>query len=177
MLHKDRGDHVHESGIENDHLVPIGEFHFSAIDRACFGVEASDDHVSFSDAAASWAVILDWICQLPKLGPQSGDIDEKRYKMVAARALALHQLLSPGQSRFKSQVDVAKELGITKASISKFMLGLRDQLGTVLAFSGKRGFARQSCRKAQVAAVKAGVHSSFSRKDKKEEPRLDAVGE
>ena len=54
---------------------------------------------------------------------------------------------------------VATAAGMTKTSISKALLTFKDSIGLRLT-QGKRGGSRDIYRRAQKAAVKAGVHSS-----------------
>jgi len=62
--------------------------------------------------------------------------------------------------------------------LSRELLEFRDAVGIHLGM-GKREFARDNYSRAQFAAVKAQVHSSKTRKDRKSGPEisLDAVAD
>jgi hypothetical protein len=172
----DRGDHLHGPVAvgSSGKLEPTTDFPYDAVDRSCFGIEASDEKVSFADLSASLSIILGWIGGR-QYSTQSNN--DAYIRSVAARALGLLFLMDANNSRFESMADVARATGLTRAAISKMMLNLRDQLGVVLNFSGKRAGSREIFRQAQLSSLANGSHSSQTRKDiKQAESSLDAVG-
>jgi hypothetical protein len=78
------------------------------------------------------------------------------------RIHALLYLIDPTNSRFENLTDIAAAAGMTWAGVSKALINLRDQLGDVLPIRGM--LARESYRRSQAAALKAGVHSSQRRR-------------
>jgi hypothetical protein len=69
----------------------------------------------------------------------------------------------------KTLSEIATNAGVTRAALSKALMNFRDDAAIKLGI-GKRSGYRETCRKVQQAAVKAGVHSSFKRKDSKRGP-------
>jgi hypothetical protein len=65
----------------------------------------------------------------------------------------------------KTLSEIAANAGVTRASLSKSLLSLRDGAGLSLTI-GKRAYARDSYKRSQAAALKAGVHVSQVRKKK-----------
>ena len=61
---------------------------------------------------------------------------------------------------------IAVEAGLTKQCISKWMTQFRDELN-MSRTCGKSDRARETYRVAQNAAVAAGTHASFKRRDRR----------
>jgi hypothetical protein len=70
------GDHIHDLGVEDEHLVPSVGFNYQAVDDALGNAEPAEQ-VDFSDAASAIKSILLWICSPPDI------------KLVGARAASL----------------------------------------------------------------------------------------
>jgi hypothetical protein len=156
MMHETPGDHLHEISYshDNEQFERIDHFDFDQIDRNLGYEPEPEKAVAMSDVAAALAIILQWICSSP-------DISK-----VGARAASLLCYLDPTNAphgRNTLQV-IAEEAGCTRALLSRELMELRDDVGITLTL-GKRSFSRESCSKAQNAAVAAGVHSSDTWKD------------
>jgi hypothetical protein len=76
-------------------------------------------------------------------------------------ALALH--LCPDVLQL-SQLAAAKQIGVTRASLSKHAIRLAEEFGLGHARWRKSEGARSKYRNAQLRAVAAGTHASFKRK-------------
>jgi len=156
----DIGDHLHEiAHADSGKLEPVTHFSYSEVDRR-LGFEDEEDMVSFSDASASVALILQWVCGRV----DSGKRHVPSIVSAGAKANALLWMIDPINARYKSLADIANAAGITRASASKSLLELRDQLGEI--FPLRSMWARDNCRKAQHAAHRAGVHSSQRKRQK-----------
>ena len=59
---------------------------------------------------------------------------------------------------------IAKECGYTKQALSKSLVELRDSLG-ISAGMGKKYYARNAYRDAQLRLVSEGRHAKFTRAD------------
>jgi hypothetical protein len=90
----------------------------------------------------------------------------RNLESIASRVLALHFHLRPENSGFSSISEIALACGCTKQAISKSLVEFRDLIGFGLV-AGKMDGAREAYSRAQKAAVRAGVHSAFLRKDVK----------
>jgi hypothetical protein len=153
---RDAGDHVHPIGRNNaGKLEPITQFDYNEIDRNAFGNEPEESGVPLADMSAALMLLLQWVC-----GKGSSLVH------AGARAEALMYWLNPGESRFATYSDIAKEAGITRAAISKMMLSLRDQSGVCMPVS-KLNSSRETYRKSQLLAVKEGRHASVKTKKQK----------
>ena len=76
-------------------------------------------------------------------------------------ALALH--LCPDVLQL-SQLAAARQIGVTRASLSKHAIRLAEEFGLGHARWRKSEGARSKYRNAQLRAVAAGTHASFKRK-------------
>ncbi len=146
------------SGIFGDYInTGVTDFDFDEIDRN-LGFSEPDDQtehdISMSDVGAAFSLILGWICASDTL---TG---------AGARAAALLTYLDPVNSRFESLADIARDAGLTRATLSKALLELRDQAGVNLSM-GKLAGTRSTYSTAQREAVSKGTHCSATRKDTK----------
>lgn len=150
-------DGLHEDiAFENDTLVPTTAFDYDSIDRNVFDVEAEEDTVSFSDMAAVLSLVVQWACASPDI------------KHVGGRIAAIGVLLDPTNlpHNRRTLADVARETGVTRAAVSKWVLDFRDQVGTSLTV-GKRSSVRKKNSACQLAALERGTHSSQVKRAKK----------
>ena len=149
------GDHVHTIGrTDGGHLEPVSQFDYGEIDRRLESAE-TDDKITFSDASAALALILQWACG------QTRNSAKEPVVSAGARINALLFLIDPTNARYKSLTEIAAAAGMTRAAVSKALLTLRDQLGDIMPI--RPMMQRENCRKAQVAAIAAGCHSSNRR--------------
>jgi hypothetical protein len=122
-----------------------------------FGVEPEeDDTVSFSDMAAVRSLVVQWACASPDI------------KYVGGRIAAIGVLLDPTNLAHnrRTLADVARETGVTRAAVSKWVLDFRDQVGTSLTV-GKRSSVRAKNSAGQLAALERGTHSSQVKREKR----------
>jgi hypothetical protein len=144
------GDHLHTVAYCEGRIEPTVGFDYGSLDP-----EQPEDMVSFSDMGAAFSLILQWACG--KLKRSSDPIVS-----AGARINALFYLIDPVNSRFENMSDIAAAAGMSRAGVSKALLELRDQVEDVLPIRSM--LARESYRRTQEAALKAGVHSSQRRK-------------
>jgi predicted DNA-binding protein YlxM (UPF0122 family) len=144
---------------EDGHIEQVTGFDFESVYHNLDG-EPIEQQLSFSDAAASWAIMLEWIA-----GNGRGGKSAPNALTIVVKVLGLQFWLSPESCHYKSMQEIADSLGVTKAAVSKHIAELRDQLDHILPF--KRVTSRYS--EAQQAALAAGVHYSDVRKRKKAE--------
>jgi hypothetical protein len=113
------------------------------------------------------ASVMDW-CLLSRSLTETG-----------ARVAAVRHWLAPTHSGYSTYREIAEAAGLSRAAVSKWMVDLRASLGGHLPPpSDKRDFAKESYRKAQKAAVAAGVHSSQKKPkpgDKRFGPRKPSI--
>ena len=155
----DVGDHIHNIGLSNGdvgerHYEPITDFDFDAVCDAIDGPDA-EEQVAFADAASAIKSILLWICASPNL------------THCGARAAALLYYLDPIEAAVHKRgsfVAIARESGVTKQAVSKWLIELRDSIGLQMT-AGKSHFARSKYRDAQIRAFAVGRHTAFTRKD------------
>jgi hypothetical protein len=95
---------------------------------------------------SAFCSILDWI--------ESG----RNFTDAGARASALRVLLDPVQSRYRTLAQIARDAGVSRAIVSRWLLELRDTYDVQLGL--RSSATRLHCRQAQLASVKAGRHSS-----------------
>src|SRR6516164_5321625 len=142
-------DHIHDLGVEDESLVPSVGFDYQAVGDALGNTEPAES-IDFADAASAIKSILLWICSPPDL------------KRVGARAAALLAWLDPTETAThdrESLTKIARQAGVTKQAISKYLIELRDSLGITVGI-GKRHTARQAYRNAQYRALGKGRHAS-----------------
>lgn len=148
-------------GIDEDgRLEPTVQPDWDSIDRNVFGVEPDEERdavVSFADMAAALSLIVSWACA------------SRNLTHVGARIASLAVLLDPnnaGPSKKRwTLADIAREAGITRSAISRWLVDFRDSAGTSLTV-GKRSSMRAKYRQSQAEAVERHTHSSFVRRDK-----------
>jgi len=153
------GDHVHDLAYTQDgKLEPISMFDFNEIDRNLGLLEPDqpEEMISFSDAAACWALLIEWI---------TGSHQESNtFNMAGARAHSLMYWLGSSQCHFGSLEAIAVKAGCSKAALSKSLLKLRDQLS--IGFQFKKMGSRQANRESQIRALEQGKHSSQIKRQK-----------
>src|SRR5262249_31922483 len=144
-------DHIHQSGFDSDsgELIPICDFAWHEIDS-----DGDKDKGLIPLAAASSAIarLLGWICG-------NGNL-----LAGGARAASLALLLGHNNDRYRSLAAIARAAGCERATLSRSLLGLRDQFNIKLSMRGS--LIRDNCRQAQYESLKAGTHSSLVRKNK-----------
>jgi hypothetical protein len=162
MIH---GDGIHPVALNKDgKLERTAQFDWGSVRHNVDGEGIDEDTVTWSDMTASFSLLLQWACRSNSL------------TNVGARVASLLAFLDPVNAPHKRNTlsAIAKEAGCTKALLSRELLELRDQCGIHLTV-GKRSFSRESCRTAQFAAVKAGVHSGISRRDSKKRKAAEQI--
>lgn len=148
------GDHIHPLAFENHTPTPVAGFDYDEIDRRLGCVAEPEKPVEFSDMAAAFSLVLEWVCR------GSG------VSRVASRAYALEYFLSPTTSKFGSLDEIATACNTTRQSCSKALMELRDNCGLALPF-GKISGSRSTYSRAQKASYEIGEHSAFKRRDRK----------
>jgi len=157
---KDFSDHLHSTGVEDQHTVRTVDFPYDEVDRA-LGFEPEEETVAWKDAVSAWSLLLGWMC-----GRSWGSHISKPSIVGAGwRAHALLYLLDSGNARYDSLQAIADDAGVTKQMVSKALANLREELGDILPF--KRSLSSDVYRRAQSFAMDAGVHASLVRKDLK----------
>jgi hypothetical protein len=164
-LHSDSfSDHLHENvawDTDNQEIAGTVGFDYDSIDRNAFNVEPDDERdavVSFADMSAALSLIIQFAVASPNL------------KHVGSRIAAIGVLLDPSNMPFNRRTlsDIARECGITRAAVSRWICDFRDQIGTSLTV-GKRSSASTKDRAGQIEAMERKTHSSFVRKDKQKQ--------
>ena len=90
-------------------------------------------------------------------------VTPKDASQTAKRFIALALHLCPDVLQL-SQLAAAKQIGVTRASLSKHSIKLAEEFGLGHARWRKSESARTRYRDAQLRAVAAGTHASFKRK-------------
>jgi hypothetical protein len=143
-------------GVNSDGLLEpttnINDF-YDEIDRDIFGVVEEDDVIEFSEMARALGLIIRWAN------------DNEDLKLVGARVASLGCLLyaTDMQHGRTTLSAIAKEAGVTKQAVSKWLCEFRDELGFNVSI-GKSASARSKYALAQHRAVVKGTHSSVRRK-------------
>jgi len=130
----------------------VGQFDWEQIDRNVDGIEPEERVISFADASAAIAILAGWMCQSCREEPAP-------IRTVAAKCEALLFWLDPNQSKYKSLSDIADACQITRAAVSKMLLGLKDQLGSAVSV-GKGSHTRETYRQVQRNLAIEGKHAS-----------------
>jgi hypothetical protein len=154
-------DAVHGTILTSDGPKSVTGFPYDEVDFN-LGLAEPGDGVSMGDVSSALIRILQWICGGEGMASKG------------ARACALSYFLCPTQSEYASLEAIGQEADISKAAVSAALLELRRAVGLGMTL-GKRAFASESYSKAQKAAVAAGTHSSFNRKDANLERRARAA--
>lgn len=157
------GGHLHSIAVEDEHLVRTTEFDWDEVSRIVDGEEPEERTITMADASAAVSILLGWICGTQKDEPLS-------IASVGARAESLLLLLDSNQSRYKSLADIARAAGLSRASLSKSLLSLKDQSGLALTI-GKLHGTRETYREVQRKCMTEGKHASFSRRDSRSNMR------
>jgi hypothetical protein len=151
-FHPDHGDHLHAIAFTGDgRREPTCDFNWDEVEHNLDGETEPESPkvLSWDDATSMLVTVLQWCLR-------SRSLNE-----CGSRIAALHLWLRPQDSAFVSYSDLARETGVTKACLSNWITTLRDQLGEHMPpASSKRNGCREVYRNAQLAAVKAGTHSS-----------------
>jgi hypothetical protein len=143
---RDVYDHIHRCAVdESGELVPLVDFDFTSLDPQ------NIDTIPVAEASSALARVLGWITG-----------NDRNFTNSGGRASALSLLLG-NNHRHKSLADIAREANVSRAIVSRWLLGLRDEFQIGLSLRGS--LIRDNCRQAQRAAIAAGRHSSVSRKD------------
>jgi transposase-like protein len=106
--------------------------------------------------SAALALILNWVCSSPNL------------TYCGARAAALLCLLDPinAPHHRDSLANIAREAGVTRAAISKWIVQFREEADISLTV-GKLNSTRETFRNAQLEAVANGTHAGQVRNAKR----------
>jgi hypothetical protein len=153
-------DHIHGNlGVEDEQLVPTTDFDYDSIDRDVFGHEPEEDIVSFSDMCSALSLIVGWATASPDL------------THVAGRIAALGVLLGNTNHGRDTLADIARECGVSRAAVSKWICNFRDQFDTSLTV-GKKSSVREIYARSQRVAFTNHTHSAFTRTDKRRDGRL-----
>ena len=155
MAHlSDFGDHLHAVAIEDGRAVRSYDFDYDEIDRNLGNEPEPEPGIPMHDVAAILSLLLQWACSSDSL------------TLVGARTASLLAFLNvvDAPHNRRTLAEIAREAGCTRQALSKALLELRDECGIHLTI-GKRSYARESFKKAQLAAVEAGVHASVTRRD------------
>ena len=118
------------------------DFDFDALES-----EIAETLVPISRVASALSVILHWLSQ------------SKDFRFSGAKVAALAALLDPVNSDYRNLSQVARAAGISRATLSKAILNLRDSNGIRFRM-GKSDDARHSYRQTQLELVAAGRHAS-----------------
>jgi hypothetical protein len=154
-VRKDHSDHVHSSyQTPSGSFEPTTDFDYDEVDRGLGWKEDTEGTVSFSDMAAAFNLVLEFVLR------------GKDLNACGARAAALACYLDPVHSnKFGSTLaEIAVSAGCTRASLSKALIDFRDACGVHFS-AGKLEGSRDSYRAAQMDSIERGTHSSTSRKD------------
>jgi len=154
-------DSIHGSVLGPGGPISVTGFDFDEVDRNLGLAIEDDDLLPFSEVVSGWVKLLAWILSTNGNLASSG-----------ARAAVLQYYLNPNESEFGSLQEIAEAAGVTRAALSAALLDLRKALD-LKATMGKRDYCREVYSDAQKAAMKAGVHSSHTRKDSRAK-RADA---
>ena len=98
---------------------------------------------------AAFVAILEWI------------ESARNFSDAGARASALRVFLDPVQSRYRTLAQIARNAGVSRAVVSRWLLELRDTYDVQLCL--RSSATRLHCRQAQLASLKAGRHVSQTR--------------
>jgi hypothetical protein len=161
--HQEFGDGIHsityvhpdgEREDEKGYFDRTVEPDWESIYHNCDGESVEESSVSFSDLSAVFVLILEFI-----LGGET-------LTLSGARAAALAVYLDPvHNSKFGSNLsEIAREANCSRAALSKSLLNFRDAIGVHLS-AGKSHGSRSTYQEVQRRCIKAGVHSSTTRKD------------
>jgi hypothetical protein len=154
MHHYDNGDHIHDTSIEEGHLIRTCGFDYDEVERQLGNEPEQDSTVTMSDMSAAFSLVLEWILGADTLA------------MCGARAAALGCYLNPTHNnRFGSHLAaIADQAGCTRAALSKALITFRDSVGIHLS-AGKLSGTRSTYREAQIKSLENGTHTSLVRKD------------
>lgn len=154
-LHTDDplSDHIHESGYEGTERVPTVDFDYDAVDAALNSKEQDDEahKLTWSNLTSTFSKMLAWV------------ISARNLTEAGAKAACIQFLLHPEESKYDSYSAIAREVGMTRAAVSKWMLTLHDSIGLRMPVSNKRSGCREKYSQAQLRAVKRGTHTGIKR--------------
>lgn len=122
QLLANESDGLHDNlATDNGEIVQSVGFDYDEIDRNCFDVEDEEQTVSFSDMAAALSSIVQFACSSP-------DISH-----VGGRIAAIGVLLDPSNQPHdrRTLADVAREVGVSRAAVSRWIMDFRDQFASV----------------------------------------------
>ena len=97
-------------------------------------------------------------------------VTPKDASQTAKRFIALTLHLCPDVLQL-SQLAAARQIGVTRASLSKHAIRLAEEFGLGHARWRKSEGARSKYRDAQLRAMASGTHASFKRKGNKQRTR------
>ena len=158
MLQNSASDGVHEVCWDSDSesFEGVTNFDYKALDESLGWAEDTENMIPMSDCAAALSLVIEHC------------LEAKNLTLVGAKLAALAIYLDPvNNSKFgKTLSEIAANAGVTRASLSKALMNFRDDAAIKLGI-GKRSGCRETCRKAQSAAMAAGCHASQIRSDLK----------
>jgi len=138
---RDLCDHLHPIATADGLLCAKIDFDFTAFESE------TETLIPISRVASALSVILHWLSQ------------SKDFRFSGAKVAALAALLDPVNSDYRNLSQVARAAGISRATLSKAILNLRDSNGIRFRM-GKSETARYSYRQTQLGLVAAGRHAS-----------------
>jgi hypothetical protein len=117
------------------------------VDFAYPGAEPIEILIPISQRSAGLIKILQWLLR------------SQDFAFCDAKVAALSALLDPVNSPYRNLSQIAREAGISRATLSKAVLDLRDSHGIRLRM-GKSESARIAYRETQLRLVQLGRHAS-----------------
>jgi hypothetical protein len=156
----DFSDHLHSFGNCAGSICPLVDFNYPT------ETSTAEPLIPLSSAASALSRIFEWVGH------------SQDWRFAGAKIIALHVLLDPINGPYRNLSQVARAAGISRATLSKAILNLRDLNGIRFA-GGKSQLARQTYRETQLMLVANGRHASQkSRKEKTGEnvPRGNLTG-
>ena len=148
----DHTDPLRSFGVEAGSLVPVTSFPFDLLEDD----QAGEMSIPLSQAASALSRILDWIGR------------SRDFNFSGAKAAALAALLGCANSPYRNLSQIARAAGISRATLSKAVLDLRDS-GKIRLAGGKMDSARQTYRETQLELVRLGKHASVKTKKPRNE--------
>lgn len=128
------------------------DFDFDALES-----EIAENLIPIAQAASALIVILHWLAQ------------SKDFRFSGAKVAALAALLDPVNSDYRNLSQIARAAGISRATLSKAILNLRDSNGIRFRM-GKSDGARLTYRETQLRLFAAGRHASQVKKPNSQSP-------
>jgi hypothetical protein len=142
----DYHDHVHGSGLEDNHPVLTTAFVFPGDEPP------APDNIPMPQVCSALSIIIDWVTV-----PENPS-------MAGGRAYALKLWLNPTNSRHRSLREIASRCDVSRAALSKALLSFRDEHSIGLTI-GRLESSRGLFREAQLNSIEEGRHFQSQRKN------------